>query len=597
MNKLHKSDIDIKEFSNTPQAEISSNAFTDILVFDIPKIVISPKPEKKITELLTTNHIKKSKEKQSFDVPYHISLTPITNTSQDFFDSMSNESSVALLSKSIDIFMTPEIEHIEPLDIKSKSSEISSNLPMNNAINNEPKTTIELDEDPDKFVTITEKDKLDSIVFHNRMQTDVRMCDYAKEAEEDPKEYIDITDQNFDILEKVLNLSTGHWIKKNGKLFQKLLCKGYKYTKDLSHYLNDVSLIDLDEYGTIYPLADFFYSALIPSLSTLAKMRDMCKRYSISVDEELRRIQNINTIKIPNMQDLADVIMMLSIRPTEVVTFHIIYYKLSESNPPECQKIKKIKDKHASRVYNNQNPTSQYLKFLSRVAIRHKIDHHNSEIHYTKSNTSDSDLDADPEPKPEALASTFKTINKNTSKIENIYDLYEIKALIDITSKSNTISKYSYNKLEEDYELEDGTEVIDFQICKNPSFDLSSETSVLAEILSDDFGLESPDKSDKRQKSTTKEDESSTVKKLIKVLKDDKIVKTEANNDIASQKLLNCCFHFGKKLSDHLNYYKNEKKYQDHKAQSKVDKEVKDQLPKEVNDTTRWKQTERAKKI
>ncbi|CAG8845170.1 35866_t:CDS:1, partial [Racocetra persica] len=33
------------------------------------------------------------------------------------------------------------------------------------------------------------------------------------------------------------------------------------------------------------------------------------------------------------------------------------------------------------------------------------------------------------------------------------------------------------------------------------------------------------------------------------------------------------------------------------KAQSKVDKEVKDQLPKEINDTTHWKQTERARKI
>ncbi|CAG8844800.1 6573_t:CDS:1, partial [Racocetra persica] len=32
-------------------------------------------------------------------------------------------------------------------------------------------------------------------------------------------------------------------------------------------------------------------------------------------------------------------------------------------------------------------------------------------------------------------------------------------------------------------------------------------------------------------------------------------------------------------------------------AQSKVDKEVKEQLPKEINDTTRWKQTERARKI
>ncbi|CAG8752459.1 13930_t:CDS:1 [Dentiscutata erythropus] len=75
-----------------------------------------------------------------------------------------------------------------------------------------------------------------------------------------------------------------------------------------------------------------------------------------------------------------------------------------------------------------------------------------------------------------------------------------VKALIDTTSKSNTISKRLYNKLEEDYELEgisgdnlidkeikcldlqfwykgkwqslNGTEVIDFQIRKNPSFDL-----------------------------------------------------------------------------------------------------------------------------
>jgi hypothetical protein len=75
-----------------------------------------------------------------------------------------------------------------------------------------------------------------------------------------------------------------------------------------------------------------------------------------------------------------------------------------------------------------------------------------------------------------------------------------IKVLIDTTSKSNTISKRLYNKLEEDYGLEgisgdnligkeikcldlqfqykgkwrslDDTEVIDFQIHKNPSFDL-----------------------------------------------------------------------------------------------------------------------------
>jgi hypothetical protein len=77
-----------------------------------------------------------------------------------------------------------------------------------------------------------------------------------------------------------------------------------------------------------------------------------------------------------------------------------------------------------------------------------------------------------------------------------------VKALIDTASKSNTISKSLFDKLEEDYGLEylsgddligeeikcldlqfhynnkgkwrslDCTEVIDFQIRKNPSFDL-----------------------------------------------------------------------------------------------------------------------------
>ncbi|CAG8630722.1 2314_t:CDS:2, partial [Racocetra persica] len=47
-----------------------------------------------------------------------------------------------------------------------------------------------------------------------------------------------------------------------------------------------------------------------------------------------------------------------------------------------------------------------------------------------------------------------------------------VKALIDTISKSNTISKRLYNKIEEDYGLEDGIEVIDFQIRKNLSFDL-----------------------------------------------------------------------------------------------------------------------------
>ncbi len=38
-----------------------------------------------------------------------------------------------------------------------------------------------------------EKDRLNSIAFQDRIETDVRMCNYAKEIEEVPNEYMDIT--------------------------------------------------------------------------------------------------------------------------------------------------------------------------------------------------------------------------------------------------------------------------------------------------------------------------------------------------------------------------------------------------------------------
>ncbi|RIB10164.1 hypothetical protein C2G38_2250940 [Gigaspora rosea] len=201
-----------------------------------------------------------------------------------------------------------------------------------------------------------------------------------------------------------------------------------------------------------------------------------------SLEEGLRRIQNINTTKIPTMQDLADVIMMLSMRPAEVATLRIIHYEAGEkakNNPkprqflsmeknPErakelltwiqdaiatrklhdpvysisgkrstgvfskflkpysitAKRLRKIGGKHASRVHGGQNPTSQHLELLSRIAMRHNIGRFDSGKYYAEGDTSNSDLDSDPEPEPETLAPTPKPINENTSKIEDIYDLY-----------------------------------------------------------------------------------------------------------------------------------------------------------------------------
>ncbi|KAF0398403.1 hypothetical protein F8M41_009857 [Gigaspora margarita] len=89
-----------------------------------------------------------------------------------------------------------------------------------------------------------------------------------------------------------------------------------------------------------------------------------------------------------------------------------------------AKRLRKIGGKHASRVHSGQNSTSQHLAFLSRIAMRHKMDCHDSGMYYAEGDTSDTDLNSDPEPEPETLAPTPKPINENTSEIEDIYDLY-----------------------------------------------------------------------------------------------------------------------------------------------------------------------------
>ncbi|CAG8704712.1 13671_t:CDS:1, partial [Gigaspora rosea] len=58
------------------------------------------------------------------------------------------------------------------------------------------------------------------------------------------------------------------------------------------------------------------------------------------------------------------------------------------------------------------------------IAMRHKMDRHNSGMYYAKGDTSDSDLDSNLEPEPKTQTFTPKPINENTSEIEDIYDLY-----------------------------------------------------------------------------------------------------------------------------------------------------------------------------
>ena len=82
---------------------------------------------------------------------------------------------------------------------------------------------------------------------------------------------------------EVLNLLTGCWIKTNGKLFQKLIHEGYRYANRLSDYLEDIGTIFVGEFE-LDPLADFYHSALILPLSTLAERADIRKKFIISME-------------------------------------------------------------------------------------------------------------------------------------------------------------------------------------------------------------------------------------------------------------------------------------------------------------------------
>ncbi|CAG8603943.1 3454_t:CDS:2 [Cetraspora pellucida] len=95
----------------------------NIPVFDVPEIV-TPELEKNITELSATNRIKKSKD--SSPVP----ILPVTNETQALFDSIIEqpESSVVSSSKSTNISLPPEIEHVESVDNEVESSEIIEEL-------------------------------------------------------------------------------------------------------------------------------------------------------------------------------------------------------------------------------------------------------------------------------------------------------------------------------------------------------------------------------------------------------------------------------------------------------------------------------------
>ncbi|PKY61834.1 hypothetical protein RhiirA4_487363 [Rhizophagus irregularis] len=176
---------DIEEFSDAPQPDLPENEAAEIPVFNIP--------ENRDPSMVN-----------SISAQAKIPIASTSGTSAADKPPKIIESAVA----------RPESEHVvspnpnpEPERTSGKGKEVERAPPQQDSpptmFHVNParaqreerlrKKAIELGEDPIKFVTITDEDRRDSLIYRDSMKSDARMCEWAKENEEDPHEFMEMT--------------------------------------------------------------------------------------------------------------------------------------------------------------------------------------------------------------------------------------------------------------------------------------------------------------------------------------------------------------------------------------------------------------------
>ncbi|GBB91680.1 hypothetical protein RclHR1_19040003 [Rhizophagus clarus] len=256
--KLRESDLgDMEEFFDIPQPEtlksddLPENETTDIPIFNapetIPQKIIPPQPERynRVADRKNKPSPNTSKDKKAsnqddltqavFDYVTEDTRALVTSTSGTSDTSKRPEpvidkpETIELLESNKPISKntnTPSKEtNVKPDLSKPNSNELSSAILLSRAQREERlrKKAVELGEDPDVFMTITKKDRLDSITFRDRMETDSRMCNWAEETEENPKEYMDMTVRERLIGEEIIRRSledegvTSSWLDTDEK--------------------------------------------------------------------------------------------------------------------------------------------------------------------------------------------------------------------------------------------------------------------------------------------------------------------------------------------------------------------------------------------
>ena len=201
VTKLCESDLgDIEEFSDLLQTDLATNDSAEIPVFDMPEV--SPKPT------LVTPNIDKVK---NVPLPSDKKADKLDDITQSLFNYMAEhvEAPVASTLGTSETFKAskipepsntselfePEIDKPASTKLFEPTGKISPPILLSRTQREEclKKKAIKLGEDPDKFVTITDEDKRNSISFRYKMEADARMCSYAKGEGEDPHEHMDMT--------------------------------------------------------------------------------------------------------------------------------------------------------------------------------------------------------------------------------------------------------------------------------------------------------------------------------------------------------------------------------------------------------------------
>ncbi|GES78690.1 highly derived D5-like helicase-primase [Rhizophagus clarus] len=198
--KLRESGLgDMKEFSDIPQADLPENETTDIHILNVPETVlegptisqkiIPPQPERhnRVADRKNTPSPNTSKDKKAsnqddstqalFDYMAEDTRAPVASTGPEGTTSGTSETSKPL---------EPEIDKPKVSKpskyIKPSSNELSSTILLARQKREERlrKWAIDHGEDPDIFVTITEKDIRLSHEYQDRMMSDADAVDFAK---------------------------------------------------------------------------------------------------------------------------------------------------------------------------------------------------------------------------------------------------------------------------------------------------------------------------------------------------------------------------------------------------------------------------------